>query len=190
MKIGKVLFSIIFSIPILTVTGQNKRPVLDTVLINDICVENICFGDSISKIIKHFGKPDEVWYRPAGDWEFEEPTHKEYWYNNTIFYEILYPNLSDSLLYGCRIDMNKVSVSIKGTKMVIGETVINNIIDIFPYSIANLVRPKASKEFHVALYVILPSILEKIKGAFIFKINLYFSDNQILRQVETQFDLN
>jgi hypothetical protein len=190
MKIGKVLFSIIFSIPILTVAGQN-RPVLDTVLINDICIENICFGDSISKIIKYFGTPDEITHTPAEEWEFAEPPHNTYWYDNTLFYEILYPMLSDSLLYGCRIDKEKVTISIKGTKIIIGKTCVDDILSIFKLSASSIVVDKYSKEYYIAIDVILsPSLNEVVKGAFIYEINLYFTSDKILRKVETNFDLN
>jgi hypothetical protein len=159
----------------------------DTVMINDICIEHVCFGDSITKLIKHFGSPDTIIYHPSEEGEFTEPSHISYWYHNTVFYEICHPDLTDSLLYGYRVDKNNAVIVIKGVKMIIGETVIEDIKEFFPASISRMKGSQHAKS--IPIYITFPSSLKPIAEGLIFQITLYFVDN-ILKEAYTSFYLN
>lgn len=165
----------------------------DTVMINDICIEQICFGDSIKKMIKYFGKPDTVIYHPPEEGEFIEPIYNEYYYDNLNvdfymrFYEIFHPGLTDKLLYGCRIDKNDMSVFIKGMPMTIGKTTIEDIKNAFPSSAFRMEGSIHDKYIHI--YITIPTELKPVSGALIFEITLWCV-NGLLKQVYTSFDLN
>ena len=185
----RLLFITTFCILTLNVLGQtieNKND--NAILLTEICINNICFGDSITKIINCFGIPDTVMYRPRGDWEFEEPTHNVYVYSQFRFYEIIYPHLSEGLLYGCRINIKDIPITLRDFNMLIGETTMDSVISYFDSSEIK-VSKEDSTNYLIVLYTKLPPNLKSVEGAFISKIDLYFT-NGLLRQVWTQFDLN
>lgn len=181
------ILSNIFCMTVMAQLPDSEIVKMDTVMINDICVDHICLGDSIKKLEKYFGIPDTVTYKPAGEWEFSEPSHKDYWYGNTIFYEIPYIGITDSLLYGFRIDLLNTSVFIKGFKMIIGKTTIDDIKNSFPISLVNMKNGIHDKYIHI--YITFPPHLKSFAEASIYKITLMFTDN-VLKQVETSFYLN
>ena len=186
----KRVFIILFNFNCIFLMAQVPQDVLtssDTVLINEICIEQVCFGDSIKKIIEYFGKPDTVTvYSPSNEGEFAEPPHTSYWYDNTIFYEI-HSGMTDSLFYGCRVEINNTVIAIRGVKMVIGKTVIEEMEDAFPASVAQMKGSHHDKYIHI--YITFPSSLKPVAEGLIFEIVLQFTD-QILKNVETSFYLN
>lgn len=169
--------------------GQSRRDILDAVYLNDICVEGLCFGDSITKMIELFGQPDTIILRPGGAWEFAEPSHRVYGYNKGMdFYEILYPRLSEGLVYGCYISGSKVSITLRGVKLVIGETRIEAMQEYFPKTAA--LAEKASEiKYRFSIYPIIPSNLSRLETAFIQAIDLTFI-NGILSGIYTPLDKN
>jgi hypothetical protein len=174
----------------LPVWGQIQQGKKDAILLTEICVDRICFGDSLSKIFNHFGKPDTVIRSIPDTVEFAEPLHKSYRYGGFIFYEILHPNLSEGLFYGCIVREKGVVVSIKGIDLIIGETMAESVLDDFAQSITDVVKPRFNdKELYITMCTTLPGNLKSIEGDFIREIVFYFTDN-ILKHIETRFDLN
>jgi hypothetical protein len=187
---------IVLSFVCISVTAQVSPEIMaisDTVLINDICIEQICFGDSINKLIKYFGNPDTVIYHPSEEGEFVEPINNEYYYDNLNvdfymrFYEILHPGLTDKLLYGCRIDKYNMSVFIKSVPMIIGKTTIEDIKNVFPASASHMKGSIHDRYIHI--YITIPPELKPVAGALIFQITLLCT-NGLLKQIYTSFDLN
>ncbi|MDR1203605.1 MAG: hypothetical protein LBL58_18510 [Tannerellaceae bacterium] len=181
---------IVLNFVCISVTAQVPSEIVaisDTVMINDICIEQICFGDSIKKMIKYFGKPDTIIYHPSEEGEFIEPSHTSYWYHNTIFYEIHHPGITDGLFYGCRVNRDSTSIVIRGIKINIGKTRIEEIKNIFPASVMQMKGNHHDKFIHI--YIAFPSSLKPIAEGLIFEVSLWFID-EVLKEVETSFYLN
>ena len=184
----KNLFVVIFCYLSITSYSQSRKDILDTVYLNDICVEDLCFGDSISKMIDLFGQPDTIIFNPTGDWEFAEPSHNIYYYKGIHFYEILNTGLSKGLVYGCRIRRSKVSIKISEMNLVTGETRITEMQKYFPKTDA-LAEKVSENKYRFSIYPIIPSNLSRLETAFIQAIDLTFI-NGILIGIYTPLDKN
>ncbi len=188
MKSKQTSLTILFCLLALSIFGQQNPQKTEAILLTDICVNHICFGDSISKMLNEFGNADTMMFKPNRGSEFEEPTHREYCYKGLRFYEILYPNLSEGLFYGGRIERKNTILSIKGGNLQIGKTTVDFVLSHFE----SFVRKKGEtkdKEYYIFFNVILPLTLQDVNGAFISEFHLYFT-NGILTQGATVFDLN
>ncbi|HHT04447.1 MAG TPA: hypothetical protein GX005_09045 [Bacteroidales bacterium] len=180
-----IVFISLVGFSIFLANGQEDR---SKIRINDICVEHLCFGDSIIELINSLGAPDSIIYRPIGDEEFEEPSHNLYLYGNDLYYELLYPNLTQGLLYGCRISKIGFSILIGDVKMIIGETRIETMQEkLSKYHFQE--KRMNETEFVYSFYVLLPCELDDVKSAFVSEVQLFFT-NDILRQIWTPLDKN
>jgi len=190
MKKLQYLLIVYYCLVTIPASGQVQQSEKDPILLTDICVENICFGDSISKILFHFGEPDTVIHNQDDSEEFAEPNNMMYWYENLVFYEILYSNLAETkgLFYGCIVRKNGAFVSIREVDLIIGETTIETVMNNLAQSIKRIDKPN-DKEQYIFLHTTLPHNLKGAEGAFIRGIILFFTNN-ILIGIETYFDLN
>ncbi len=184
----RLVIAIVFFVIGGNASAQARRIELDEVLLSNICVEGFCFGSSVEKMLQSFGQPDTVMFYSSGDYEFAEPAHNIYYYSEVQFYEILYPGLSQGLIYGCSIYKNNATVSFSGVNLVIGVTRLDELTESYPKSVSHVERI-SERESCISMCPKIPLNFSSVDTAFIDEIRLYFTDG-VLRKVWTRLDRN
>ncbi len=180
----KQIILILFLIVHMYSLGQDRA---NSIGLNNVCIDNICLGDSIEVLLEYFGKPDTIIDKPMRNSEFEEPSHKVYYYKDMRFYEVYYSEITKDLFYGFQIRKDSVKISLNNIELYIGISKVE-IMREFSGSIIKKEDINEIDELYL-LRVFIPDEMKDLEGSFISGIILIFC-NDILKEVWTPLDKN